>query len=346
MRRTWVRAVGMVLALALSPFSVHAAEVTIKVTIGVTGDHVIAKMSKLFGQEIEKRVPGRVDWKIFGGGQLGTEGEVVMGLMQGTHMVNMNGGWYQNIAPEAGLFDTPFLFKNRDEARKVIAATEEDLAAALLPQGIVLVGIGDLGFRQISNNVRPIVTPADLKGIKIRTPGNPYSIQTFQTLGASPTPMEARELYLALREGVVDGQENPLASIWSLKYHEVQKYVSISNHIFAPIFIGISRKHWNKWPPEIQQAIREAAHAACDYSFEEDDRQEQTLKARLQAANPDIQFNEVDRASFEKVAAPLLAEHARQVGPAIWAKVTAALEEARRPRKAVMAELVQAGDGL
>lgn len=337
------RMLNAILGLALTvaaPLSIGpalAAEVTVKVAIFSSGDHVTARMSKLMGEEVERRLPGRVNWKVFEGGLLGTESETMIGLVQGTHMVTLNGGWFQNIAPEFGLFDTPFLFKNRDEARAVIKVIEDDLAKAIRPHGIVLVGIGDSGFRQITNNIRPITTPADLKGVKIRTPGNPFSIQTFQTLGANPTPMEARELYLALREGVVDGQENPLASIWSLKSYEVQKYISLSNHIFSPIFIGISARYWDRWPPDIQQAIREAAQVASDFSFEQDARKELTLRGRIQQANPDVRFNEIDRASFEKAVTPLLAEHEVKAGPRIWGKVMLALNDLRTSHKAALA---------
>lgn len=318
---------GALLALALLAMPATAEPVTIKVGISASRTHIIGKMSYLMGQQIQKGLPGRVDWQVFEGGQLGTESEMIEGLMQGTHMIGMDGGWFQNIEPDFALFDTPFLFQNRDQARRVIAAVQDDLARAILKKGIVLIGIGDLGFREISNNVRPIVTPADLKGIKLRVPGNPYSLQTFQMLGANPTPMDAGMLYLALREGVVDGQENPLASIWSLKYHEVQKYISMSNHVFAPIFIGVSARYWNSWPPDVQAAVREAAQAACDYSFDQDALAENTLKARIQKANPQIRFNEVDTAAFEKAAAPIIEARHRKISPEVWNRAMVAMQQ-------------------
>jgi tripartite ATP-independent transporter DctP family solute receptor len=324
-RRTIGSAALLALALSLVGAGAPAAKVAIKLAVGTSGDHIIEKMSKVMGEEIEKRVPGRVDWQVFDGGQLGTESETMHGLIEGTHMMTMNGGWFQTIAPELGVFDTPFLFKNRDEAKKAIAAVQDDLAKAILPKGIVLIAIGDLGFREITNNVRPIVTPADLKGIKIRTPGNPFSVETFRTLGANPTPMDAGGLYVALRQGVVDGQENPLATIWSYKFQEVQKYISLSNHVFSPIFIGVSARYWNSWPPEIQQAVREAAQVAADFSFSEDARQEQTLRARLQASRPDVQFNDIDVAAFKAAAQPLFAKNEERTGATIFDKVLAAL---------------------
>lgn len=316
-----------ILACALGALTARPAELTIKVALPVSQSHLIGKMSILMGQEIERRLPGRVDWQIFYGGELGTVEETMLGLMQGTHMITMNGGWFQNISPDFAVFDTPFMFRNRDEARRVIAAIQDDLARAILPKGIVLIGIGDLGFREISNNVRPIVKPADLRGISIRTPGDPYSIETFRALGADPIPMEVNELYLAMREGVVDGQENPIATIWNLRYYEVQRYVSLSNHVFSPIFIGVSALYWQRWPEDVRRAVREAAQVACDFSFRDDERSERTLRETIEAANPRIRFNDIDRAAFERALAPLIAERRRELAPEIWRKVAAVMHE-------------------
>jgi TRAP-type C4-dicarboxylate transport system substrate-binding protein len=188
------------------------------------------------------------------------------------------------------------------------------------------VGIGELGFRQISNNVRPILEPSDLQGIKLRTPGNPFRIAMFKAYGANPTPISGDEVYMALRQGVVDGQENPLASIWGYKWHEVQNYVSMSNHVFTPTFVGVSRMHWDTWPPDVQQAIREAVQVAADYSFKLGEEKDNILKEQMKEQNPNIQFNDVDIAAFKKASEPLYAEMEAMVGEEIWTKATNALQ--------------------
>jgi tripartite ATP-independent transporter DctP family solute receptor len=311
--------------LFFEPFGARADEITIKIALSSSGDHIFNKMAKLMVQEVEKRLPGRTRWQIFADSRLGGDSTIMKGLMLGTHMLTMNGSWFQGIQPQFAVFDTPFLFKNRDQARKVIGAIEADLAKEILPKGIVLIGIGDLGFREISNNVRPIVTPADLKGIKLRVPGNSSSIETFRALGANPTPMDIGQLYMGLREGVVDGQENPLQSIWSYKFHEVQTYISMTNHVFSVIFVGVSSKHWNTWPADMQEAIRAAAQLACEFSFEEDARQQQLLREQIQAANPSINFNSVDFDAFQQAVQPLNAKFEETVGSTIWKKAIAEL---------------------
>jgi TRAP-type transport system periplasmic protein len=327
-RRVLIGASCLIADLARASVS-RSSQVTVKVALSTSSTHVVGKMAILMGLELERCLPGRVDWQVFTGGQLGTISETMLGLMQGTHMLTMNGGWFQSVAPEFGIFDTPFMFQDRDEAHRAITVVQEDLARAILPKGIVLIGIGALGFRQISNNVRPIVTPADLKGIKIRIPGDAYSVETFKSLGAQPIPMDVDELYLALREGVVDGEENPLASIWNLHYHEVQRYISLSNHVFSPIFIGVSAAFWNRWPEDVRYAMRAAAQSACAFSFAEDERSTRTLLQKIESANPQLRVNDVNRAAFARTLAPVIAHRRAKLAPPLVAKVDSILNTTR-----------------
>ena len=317
----------LVVGVLLWPAVLQAAEVTVKMGISVGGDHLYVQMSKLMAKEIEKRVPGRVDWKLFPGAQLGRNDVIMRGLETGTHIASMQASWIAALVPAFELFEAPFMFTNREQVRKVAAAVQDDLAEELAKNGIVLVGgIGELGFRQISNNVRPIVKPADLNGVKLRTPGNPFRIKMFRTFGANPTPMSSSEVYMAIRQGVVDGQENPLASIWAMKFHEVQKYISLSNHVFTPTAIVFSKKHWDSWPKDIRDAIEEAGRVAIEFTFKFGKEQDQSLQAEMRKANPEIKFNKIDVAAFKKLAAPLYADLEKQVGKDLWSKAQAALK--------------------
>jgi tripartite ATP-independent transporter DctP family solute receptor len=321
--RRWLLVVGLLLWPAVS----QAAEVTVKMGISVGGDHLYVQMSKLMAKEIEKRVPGRVDWKLFPGAQLGRNDVIMRGLKTGTHIASMQASWIAALVPAFELFEAPFMFTNREQVRKVAAAVQDDLAEELAKKGVVLVGgVGELGFRQISNNVRPIVKPADLNGVKLRTPGNPFRIKIFRTFGANPTPMSSSEVYMAIRQGVIEGQENPLASIWAMKFHEVQKYISLSNHVFTPTTILFSKKHWDSWPKDIRDAIEEVARMAIAFSFKFGEEKDQSLQAEMRKSNPDLKFNKIDVAAFKKVAAPLYVDLEQQVGKDIWSKVTAAMK--------------------
>ncbi len=317
----------LVVGVLLWPAVLQAAEVTVKMGISVGGDHLYVQMSKLMAKEIEKRVPGRVDWKLFPGAQLGRNDVIMRGLETGTHIASMQASWIAALVPAFELFEAPFMFTNREQVRKVAAAVQDDLAEELAKKGVVLVGgIGELGFRQISNNVRPIVKPADLNGVKLRTPGNPFRIKMFRTFGANPTPMSSSEVYMAIRQGVIEGQENPLASIWAMKFHEVQKYISLSNHVFTPTAIVFSKKHWDSWPKDIRDAIEEAGRVAIEFTFKFGKEKDQSLQAEMQKANPEIKFNKIDVAPFKKLAAPLYADLEKQVGKDIWSKAQAALK--------------------
>ncbi len=321
--RRWL----LVVAVLLWPAVSQAAEVTVKLAISAGGDHMYVQMSKLMAKEIEKRVPGRVDWKLFPGAQLGRNDVIMRGLQTGTHIASMQSSWMAAVVPAFELFEAPFMFTNREQVRKVAAAVQDDLAEELAKKGVVLVGgIGELGFRQISNNVRPIVKPADLNGVKLRTPGNPFRIKMFRTFGANPTPMSSSEVYMAIRQGVIEGQENPLASIWAMKFHEVQKYISLSNHVFTPTAILFSKKHWDSWPKDIRDAIEEAARVAIEFSHKFGKEKDQSLQAEMRKANPEIKFNKIDVAAFKKLAAPLYADLEKQVGKDLWSKAQAALK--------------------
>ena len=313
---------------ALLPATSYAADVTVKLAISAVGeDHLYVQMSKMMAREVEKRVPGKVDWQLFPGAQLGRDDVVMTGLKTGTHVASMPGSWVAAVEPGFNLFEAPFLFSNREAVRKIIRAVQDDLGDRLAKKGIVMVGgIGELGFRQISNNVRPIVTPDDLKGVKLRTPGNPLRLKTFRSFGANPTPMNFAEVYMAIRQGVIDGQENPLATIWAGKLYEVQKYVSISNHVFTPTTILFSKVLWDTWPADVRNAIDEAARMANEFSFEFGTEKDQSLQAEMQKLAPSLKFNKIDVAAFKKVAEPLYADMEGKVGKDLWAKVTAALK--------------------
>ena len=315
---TIVRFAVMAGALAMVPLASASAKTVIKFATGSSGDHINIEVANRLAKEIENRAPGQVDFKIFSGGQLGKQKAVMSGLQMGTHEISLQASPMASIEPIFGVFEAPFLFANRDQAIKVINALGNDIKKKVLKKKIVVIAIGALGFRQISNNVRPIVKPSDLNGVKLRTPGNPFRIETFKTFGANPTPMSFGEVFVALRQGVIDGQENPLGSIWGGKFHEVQKYISLSNHIFTPNSLVASKKIWDSWPKDVQKAVQEAGDVVMKWSFQRDLERENDLRGKMEKFS---KFNKIDSA-----AAPLYPKIKAKVGDATWAKVEAALK--------------------
>lgn len=163
------------------------------------------------------------------------------------------------FAPRFNVFDLPFAFKDFETAYKVIdGPLSEKLQADLKPQGLRVIGWGVNGFRNVSNNKKPIYTPADMGGMKIRCMENPIHIATFKAIGANPTPMSFSELYTALAQGTVDGQDNPVVLTYSAKFYEVQKYYSLTGHIFAVAPLVVSETFFQALPEEYQKVVLEA----------------------------------------------------------------------------------------
>lgn len=305
------------------PAVAQEAEIVIKFATESSGEHLNIKTAEVLEREIEERTDGKVDFQIFPGAQLGDQKATMAGLQQGTHQMSLQASPMAAIEPAYGVFEAPFLFGNRDQVKRVLNGPLTDIIKERVAEkNIVVLAIGELGFRQISNNVRPIVVPEDLEGIKLRTPGNPFRVQTFEHFGANPTPMSFSEVYVALRQGVIDGQENPLGSIWGGKFHEVQNYISMSNHIFTPNSIVASKPIYDSWPADVQDAVREAAQVAADFTFEQGQKNDETLKSKMQAENPDLEFNEIDSEAFREKAQPLHSEIENKVGSEIWQMVT------------------------
>jgi len=266
-----------------------------------------------FKELLEARLPGRVEVRIYGATQLGEDKEMLEGLRLGTLEMHVPSSVLPSVEPMFGLFDLPFLIEDRKQMEKIAEGPlGERLAVKLQEQGIVLLGYWENGFRMITNNVRPIVTPEDLRGIKIRTPKDPERVKLFRAFGANPTSMAFGEVFSALKQGVIDGQENPLSQIVPSRFHEVQKFLSISRHVYTPAYPLMSQDYFESLDPEIQAAIREVAVAVGHYHrqdlAEQDERHLQFLEGKLQ-------INGIDRAAFEAVSGPIYEHYVERFGP-------------------------------
>ena len=200
-------------------------------------------------------------------------------------------------ARQFAVLGLPFLFQDLPQAWKVVdGPVGEQLAKHAKDKGLVLLGLWDNGIRHVSNNVRPITKPEDLAGIKLRTPPDPITVDIFKELGANPTPLPFSELYIALQQGVVDGQENPLMNIFSSKLHEVQKYISLTGHKYESTPLFASAVVFNTLSKADQQAVRDAAAEAGKLNRELSQKADQELPAKMEAAG--VKFNKVDPAPF------------------------------------------------
>jgi tripartite ATP-independent transporter DctP family solute receptor len=194
------------------------------------------------------------------------------------------------------------------------AAENKEVQKALfdpLPaRGIRLLGVWENGFRHITNNVRPIVRPEDLRGIKLRVPGGVWRVKMFQAYGANPSPMPFAEVYSALQSGVMDAQENPFPQIWSAKFHEVQKFLSLTGHVYTPAYLIVSEDFWKKLPNDVQQTIARTAWATGDFARSEGERLDRELQSKL---SPPMRSNEPDKEAFIKASVGVYEEFGKQV---------------------------------
>jgi len=266
-----------------------------------------------FKETLEANSPQPVKVEIFPSSQLGSERDLTEGMQLGTIDIAIVPGVIANFAPKMRVLDLPYIFRDREHTYKVLdGEIGKELASGLPSVGLRLLAYWENGFRQITNNKRPIYTPEDLKGIKIRVPENKAYLKTFEKWGANVITMSFGELYVALQQGTVDGQENPLAIIDTNKFYEVQKYLSLTSHLYCPAQVLISEITWKKLSPEMQEAVVKAAEEARDYErqllFERDSSYLANLK------DHGIQVNKVDLDKFRSVAKPVWDEYENELG--------------------------------
>lgn len=258
-----------------------------------------------FAEEVTSKTEGRVTIEVFASGQLGSEKEVIEGLQFGSVQAGLIGsGSFQAIEPRMGIIEMPYAWGARDQAFAALDGELGDALEGMLDaKGIKVLGWWENGFRNITNNVRPIEVPADLKGLKIRVTPDKVRLATFEGLGAEPAPLSFGELYSALQQGVFDAQENPLAIIYSSSFFEVQKYVSLSEHIWGAATLTMSKSVWDQISPEDQAIVMEAATSWGEQQREMVAAADAELVAQLEEKG--MQFNEVDKAAFIEAVAPI-----------------------------------------
>lgn len=255
---------------------------------------------------VEERSKGQVEIQVFHSGRLGKDEVVIEGLRAGTHQMSSIGSPVPALVPQFGIFDLPFLFRDRDSVQKFQSSPLGQELLQLLPaKGLVGIGFWELGFRVITNNVRPINTPKDMAGLKIRVPSSPIRMRMFQVYGANPSALSYSELFSALQQGVVDGQENPMTSIYEAKFYEVQKYMSMSNHVYTPSFPLVSKRHWDRWPDDVKKLILEAGKEVEALTKKQG---EEWDKERIVFLSQHMKVNDTDFNAFQNASASVYKE--------------------------------------
>lgn len=259
-----------------------------------------AEASLKFAELVGQKTNGRVKVEVGGSAQYGDDVEALTSMRLGTMAFSANSqGTTSGVVPQFAVLGLPFLFQDLPQAWRVLdGPTGKRLGDHAREKGLVLLALWDNGIRHASNNVRPINKPEDLAGVKIRTPPDPITVDIFKALGANPTPMPFSELYIALQQGVVDGQENPLMNIYSSKLHEVQKYVSLTGHKYESTPLLASKMVFEGMSKADQQAVLDAAAEAGKLNRELSQKADAELRGKMEAAG--VKFNEVDPAPFKE----------------------------------------------
>jgi TRAP-type transport system periplasmic protein len=276
--------------------------------------HPYGKGAEEFARIVAEKSKGGIEVKVFPSSQLGGQKDLIEGLIYGTVDLALVGtavlGQFQ---PQISIFDLPFLFKDRDHAYVSLDTVGMDLGKGLEPKGIKLLGYMENGIRHLTNNVREVKTPEDMNGLKIRVMTNKTYVEMMKALGASPTPMAFGELYSAMQQGTVDGQENPSAHIWTKRFFEVQEFGSKTAHAYSPEPLVMSMITWNKLNDEQRSIITESAKEAVDFQRKLSAKMDQEYWDKIQETGK-MQIIEVDREKFAEATKPVYAMFADEVG--------------------------------
>lgn len=293
------------------------AEFVIKTGIGYNDKSLQFKTLEFMKKCVEDFTDGAITMELYHSSALGDDLAVLEGLQMGTiEMFCGTIGPAAQFSSKVKLFDLPFLFTSYDQAYAVLdGEIGQEVLDSLSPAGMVGIGYWENGFRNVTNNVRPVKTPADLQGLKLRTMPTPVPLSTFKLLGANPTPMNFGEVFTALQQGVVDGQENPWETILANRFYEVQKYATNTGHVYSPFGVIFSKIFWDKLTPEYQKSVRDAVFAARTYNRIESQKSVNRSIEELRKQGMDITIlSPAEIAEFQKLVTPVYDEFAGEIG--------------------------------
>jgi tripartite ATP-independent transporter DctP family solute receptor len=289
----------------------QAAEMTMKFGhVGAPGSLFEATVDH-FAECVNSNMGDMVEVQTFGSSQLGKDKELLQKLKLGQVDFSLPSSVMSSVDDAFGIFEMPYIISDRDHMRRVQDAMMDTFQEAANENGYHIVGLAENGFRNITNNVRPINVPADLSGIKLRTPNGVWRLKMFREYGANPTPMAFSDVFTALQTGVMDGQENPYAQIASAKFQEVQKYLSITGHVYTPAYILMSKKKFDGLSEDVQAGLTDCANQTQDFTYEKAAELEESLLKVIKDAG--VEVNEADKAAFIEASKPIYDQFAEEV---------------------------------
>jgi TRAP-type transport system periplasmic protein len=312
-RRRALACVCVAAALALSVFATQSfAQLEIKLGhVGEPGS-LFQKSADEFAKRANAKLAGKAKVVTYGSSQLGSDEELIQKLKLGTVDMALPSTVMSSQVDLFGVFEMPYLVKDRAHMSRI---EKEIFWSKLEPEvekkGLKVIALWENGFRQITNNKRPIKVPGDLAGIKLRVPGGKWRVKMFQAYGANPSPMKFSELFTALQTGVMDGEENPFTQIYSAKLQEVQKYLSLSGHVYTPAYLTVGMSHWASLPGEVRKVLEDTAKEMQAYVYETAVKDDEELLGKLKQAG--MQVNEVDKNAFIAASKPIYDDFGKEV---------------------------------
>jgi len=286
---------------------------------------LFALSAEEFARRTNERLPEGWSVVVYGSSQLGGDELLLQKIKLGTVDFALPSTVMSSQIDAFGLFEMPYLVRDRAHMRAIEEAVVWPALAPLAEEaGYQILAVWENGFRHVTNSRRPIVRPEDLAGIKLRTPRGVWRVKLFQALGANPTPMALSEVFIGLQTGVIDGQENPLAQIWGSKLYEVQRYLSLTSHVYTPAYVVVSPRRWAALPEEVRTILEEEARGTQAFVHETAARLDRELLDSLRQAG--VEVNEPDRAAFVEASRAVYEEFGRAVpgGASLIQRATAA----------------------
>ncbi len=315
------------LASTIAMSSTAFAATTLKLAHAAPESDLQQDMSLFFKKEVEARSNGEIKVNIYPQGQLGSDKQMIDGTRAGIvdlSMVGLNN--YSGLLPESAAFTLPFMFPDRKTAYKVLDGEPgKEVLASFEKHGLKGLGYPENGYRNMTNNKKPIRVPADVKGLQMRVNASKALNDMFNELGANPQQLPVSELYTALETGVVDSQDHPISVTLSFRFDEVQKYLSLTQHAYSPLVLTMNLRKFNKLSDEEQKIIEEVAAEAVamqrKLSIEKEDQMIAQLEANGMKVNRDV-----DGAAFQQAIQPVWSAYIKNNGDAMINKIKAAAQ--------------------
>ena len=265
-----------------------------------------------YAKRANAKLAGKAKVIVFGSSQLGGDKEMIQKLKLGTLDMALPSTVMSSEVDLFGLFEMPYIVKDRAHMGRIEKEVFwPKLAPAADKKGLLVLAVWENGYRHITNSKRPIKVPADLKGIKLRVPEGTWRLKMFQAYGANPSPMKFSELFTALQTGVMDGQENPFTQIYSAKLQEVQKYLSLSNHVYTPAYLTVGKSHWNSLPADVRKVLEDTAKETQAFVYDVAAKDDTALLVKLKQAGMTV--NDVDQDAFVAASKPIYEEFGKEI---------------------------------